>query len=72
MIVKGVLTMAKETECPCTKNDCKRRGDCVACFTYHLDNQTLIACKRYIVPNDLKKRVNAKLKALVPLGSGIQ
>ena len=70
--------MEKENECPCIPEcpctqDCERRGDCAACFTYHLNVQTPIACKRYMVPKELEKRVHARLKAVgIPLDGGIK
>jgi len=57
--------MEKETECPCTKTDCKRRGDCVECFKHHLSTGKAIFCHRpeNVVPNDVRLRVLERLQA---------
>ena len=59
--------MEKETECPCMagcdcKDDCELSGDCAACFTYHLNHKTPIACKRYMAAKELDERVNARMR----------
>jgi hypothetical protein len=54
-----------EPECPCTKLDCVRHGDCVACFGNHAGKPNPPACKRpgTVVPPGLAGRVEARVKA---------
>jgi len=60
--------MEKENECPCAtickceKDDCESRGDCSACFTYHMNHKTPIACKRFEVSKELNDRVNDRMR----------
>ena len=62
--------MIKEAECPCTKADCERRGDCVACYHHHANHEKAIFCWRpeNAVVQELKERVIARLRtAGIPL-----
>ena len=63
--------MQKETECPCTKADCERRGDCVACYNHHITMEKPIFCQRPegAAIKELEERVIARLRAEgIPLG----
>ena len=59
--------MQKETECPCTKNECERRNDCVACYTHHqcMAEPVPAFCMRpeNRLAKELQERVRARLKA---------
>ena len=66
--------MEREIECPCTKADCERHGDCVACYNNHVTKEKPIFCKRpeAAVPAGLEERVSAKLLAAgLTLGTGV-
>ena len=54
-----------EDKCPCTKADCERYGDCVACYKHHEPKPNPTFCKRpgTAVPAGLEERVNARLLA---------
>ena len=57
--------MEKELECPCTKTDCERHGDCIACHDNHAPKPTKPFCMRpeNTVPAELMDRVIARLRA---------
>ena len=57
--------MQKEQACPCTKADCERHGDCVACYNHHLPLEKPIFCMRpeNTVSTELKERVITSLQA---------
>ena len=62
--------MQREQECPCTKADCERHGDCVACYTNHANHEKAIFCWRpeNVVAKELKARVIIRLRtAGIPL-----
>jgi hypothetical protein len=40
------LLLVTQTDCPCRKRKCARRGDCVACETYHAANGKRPYCLR--------------------------
>ena len=33
-------------KCPCTAEDCQRRGECCECMRYHIAKETLPACMK--------------------------
>ena len=59
--------MQKELECPCTKADCERHGDCVACYENHTSKPdskpTFCMRPENIVSKELEERVGACLRA---------
>jgi hypothetical protein len=40
------LLLAAQTDCPCPKQRCPRRGQCLACAAYHAEKQRLPFCLR--------------------------
>jgi hypothetical protein len=53
-----------EAECPCTKVDCARHGDGVACREHHVNMPVASSCIRpeTAVPEGLIERVEARLR----------
>ena len=65
----------REPECPCTKADCERHGDCVACHINHADKEKPIFCRRpeSAAGKELEERVIARLQAAgIPFGRNRQ
>ena len=54
-----------ENECPCTKADCERHSNCVACYNHHATLEKTIFCRRpeNTVDKELEERVIARLRA---------
>lgn len=68
--------MQREEDCPCTKADCERRGDCVACYAHHNSKPDSKPpfCMRpeNTVPEGLEEKVLARLRAAgIPMGGGV-
>ena len=57
--------MQREQDCPCTKTDCERRGDCVVCYNHHKSTEKPVFCQRPDCPavKELEERVIARLRA---------
>ena len=67
-----MLSLLKEDECPCTKADCERHGECVACCAHHPTKEKPPFCLRpeNAIAEALKARVRLRLQA-VQAGSGV-